>query len=589
MKQKTEQTSYIKTLGMTCGNCEKKVSENLKELAGVISIQADFVGGHVRIRHNGEFSPDEALRRLSRLGYEGRQVSRKRLVFEKLRFYIISSVIIGLMLYINQKTGLLNRIPRIPEEATYMLLLVLGIMTSVHCIGMCGGINLSQTGSARLDEPGKAVFRRGLAYNAGRIISYTLVGALAGALGSVFSLALSLQAAVISVAGVFMVAAGFHMLGFLGGLRRIFPGGVSLPFSRFFRGRTFRHPLAVGIANGLMPCGPLQSMQLYALSTGSFWQGALSMFFFSVGTVPLMLLFGSISAFFSLKSRRIVHRTSGLLVLLLGAGMILRGLSLQGVGLPVDSAGSDEVKRALAVLEGSSQVVESAVTPYGYEPIVVQKGIPVEWRLSAGPGDITGCNNAIIVREYGIEQPLDDGITTVEFLPVEAGTYLFSCWMGMISSHIVVVDDLSAYDPAAPVDPPGASSTREVRVKIPEFQAEDIAYSRQGEETYEAELLIENGGLSPAVIVMKRGAETRWHLSASDVDSESRRIVFPSYNAVVDVPEGESTVLTLVPEEDFYFYSSDGEFLGFVVAADDPGSYSERKVLRIVNSYLTSP
>ncbi len=580
--------TYIKTSGMTCGNCEKKIAGKLKTLAGVESVRADYVGGYVRIAHEDTFSRDAALGALFDLGYEGSVTERTKMLLERSLFFFVSGIIMALLIYLNKRTGLLNRIPEIPETASYSLLLVLGVMTSVHCIGMCGGINLSQTGSSRLDEPGRAVFYRGLSYNAGRILSYTLVGALAGALGSVFSLSLPLQATVIAIAGTFMVLAGFHMLGLLGGIRRIIPGKSPFRIFRWKKNGTLKSPFAVGLANGLMPCGPLQSMQIYALSTGSVLQGAFSMFLFSAGTVPLMLLFGSLSAVFSLKSRRVVHRVSGLLIIVLGVGMVLRALSLQGVALPVETSSSAGNGAAVAVLNGESQIVESRVTPYGYEPIVVQKGLPVEWKLTAGPGDITGCNNAIIVREYGIQQPLAEGTTTVEFLPEESGTFLFTCWMGMISSNILVVDDLAAYDPSMPIESPAPASGRDVRIVIPRFETDDIAYVREENGLLKAELRIIGKKISPAITVMKKGVETEWVLFPENLDGGSERILFPAYNAAVDLRTGEESKLKLVPEEDFYFYSSDGESLGFIIVSSDPESLSTQEVLDIVNSYLPS-
>ena len=85
--------------------------------------------------------------------------------------------------------------------------------------------------------------------------------------------------------------------------------------------------------NGLMPCGPLQAMQLYALGTGSFLAGALSMFIFSLGTVPLMFGLGALSSLLSSKFTSRMMKVSAALVLLLGLVMVNRGLALSGVNL----------------------------------------------------------------------------------------------------------------------------------------------------------------------------------------------------------------------------------------------------------------
>ncbi len=102
-----------------------------------------------------------------------------------------------------------------------------------------------------------------------------------------------------------MVVLGLKMLGIISKVpspSRLFPAAVRESFGRFGASFRKRGPFAVGLLNGLMPCGPLQTMQLYALGTGSALAGALSMFIFSAGTVPLMLVFGFAAALSRAKS-----------------------------------------------------------------------------------------------------------------------------------------------------------------------------------------------------------------------------------------------------------------------------------------------
>ena len=106
-----------------------------------------------------------------------------------------------------------------------------------------------------------------------------------------------------------------------------------------------RGPFVVGLLNGLMPCGPLQTMQVYALGTGSFMAGALSMFLFSLGTVPLLLGFGAVSAFLSARFNRGMLKASGVLVMALGLVMFMRGVNLFGVALPAIIPGAGKLHR----------------------------------------------------------------------------------------------------------------------------------------------------------------------------------------------------------------------------------------------------
>ncbi|MBU4541186.1 MULTISPECIES: hypothetical protein [Acetobacterium] len=79
----------------------------------------------------------------------------------------------------------------------------------------------------------------------------------------------------------------------------------------------------------------------------------------------------------------------------------------------------------------------------GYAPIVVQTGIPVKWTITAENGDLSGCNNKMLIRSYGVEQKLNVGENVVEFTPTKSGTIQYSCWMGMVGSTITVVDDIN--------------------------------------------------------------------------------------------------------------------------------------------------
>src|SRR5208282_3302918 len=149
--------------------------------------------------------------------------------------------------------------------------------------------------------------------------------------------------------------------------------------SRMRSAASGRGPFVVGLMNGLMPCGPLQTMQVYALGTGSFFAGALSMLLFSLGTVPLLLGFGAISAFLSAKFNRRMLKASGVLVMALGLVMFARGMNLFGVALPAIGGGSSV---AVAKLSGDYQEVRTTVESGTYHPLVVQAGVPVRWTVS---------------------------------------------------------------------------------------------------------------------------------------------------------------------------------------------------------------
>lgn len=209
-----------------------------------------------------------------------------------------------------------------------------------------------------------------------------------------------------------------------------------------FAGKS-RSSLALGLANGFMPCGPLQSMQLYALSTGSAVAGALSMLAFSIGTVPLMLLVGLLAGRMRKSAASAMRIASALIVLLMGFNMLTQGLALSGISISPATTASPVSPDGVAHLAGDVQVVHTELDYGTYPAITVQAGIPVEWTLTVPEGKLNGCNSEIVIPAYHLRVKLSVGDNLISFTPESAGTIPYSCWMGMIRSTITVVEDLS--------------------------------------------------------------------------------------------------------------------------------------------------
>jgi hypothetical protein len=141
---------------------------------------------------------------------------------------IIGTLVIILSLYVLLRglgiSTLTSAFPLAEAGMGYGMLFVIGLITSVHCIAMCGGINLSQCipQAAARPEGGKRweVLLPSILYNGGRVISYTTVGVIVGALGQVFTVSGRFQGMVQLIAGVFMVIMGINMLGIFPWLRR---------------------------------------------------------------------------------------------------------------------------------------------------------------------------------------------------------------------------------------------------------------------------------------------------------------------------------------------------------------------------------
>jgi sulfite exporter TauE/SafE len=340
----------------------------------------------------------------------------------------------------------LKFLPRPDHDAGFSLLFVLGLLTSFHCLGMCGGIVMTQTIQERELIKGsrpRARFVPSLLYNSGRVIAYTLVGGVVGGLGQAIGFSGIWKGIVPIFGGVFMIIMGINLLGFFPALRRL---NLRLPYfaAKKIQGQNNYGPFFIGILSGLMPCGPLQIAQLYALGTKNVILGALSMFVFALGTVPMMFSFGVLNSVINKKYAGRILKISVTFVIILGLVMIGRGLSLTGVMIHMpgkELAGNS----GIANIDGRVQTVVSSIKSGSYSPIVVQKGIPVRWIIKADVKSLNGCNNAITIPYFKFERKLSAGENVIEFTPREEGVIVYTCWMGMIKSKITVVADITKF------------------------------------------------------------------------------------------------------------------------------------------------
>ena len=440
----------INVYNMTCTSCEKRVERAVRGVDGVINVIVNYSKQTALIEYDNNICNMNKIKTaIKEAGY----------TTEKQKNFSITGILIiaaAIFLIGNSTQGF--DINSKLNGATYFVLFIVGLLTSLHCIGMCGGIMLSQSIPKESTSKFGAV-KPALLYNAGRVIAYTIIGGTVGALGSVLSLSLSMKAALQIFAGIFMIIMGANMAGFA--LFRRF--SIKLPWSACKIKNKPKTPFFIGMLNGLLPCGPLQTMQLYALGTGSAFKGATSMFIFALGTVPLMLSFGAFSGILSKNSTKKLLKFSGILVIVLGLVMGRRGLALSGIEMP--SLGSSNVAEASslnnipsnaakAVIKDGVQTITMIADNNGYTPNVlyVQKNMPVKWVINGT--QLNSCNGQVVVPSLDIQKNLQSGQNVIEFTP-SAGDINFSCSMGMIRGLIRVVDnvgsvDTSKADPSAP-------------------------------------------------------------------------------------------------------------------------------------------
>lgn len=415
--------------GMTCGQCESKVQAKLNTIPAISSVKAFSSTNTVLVYHKATLDYALIEVTLDELGYSLEPKDRWRLL--KLIAMIVTLLMIVFFVLRFGNSMNFDFLPNIRQNMGYGALFTVGLLTSVHCVAMCGGINISQCNRFKQMKPS----RPSLLYNLGRVTSYTILGGIIGGIGSVLSFSGKSRGYVTIVVSIIMLLMAIKMLK----LFHVSLPSITLPsyFKKVLMKLSSKGPFFVGLANGFMPCGPLQSMQLYALGTGSIIRGALSMFYFSIGTFPLMFALGFVSSILEHRFSKHIMKFSGLLIFVLGLTMFTRGAALAGVIVPFQYNG-DVVESTL--ISDNNQEVRIDLQSNHYAPIKVKRGIPVTMIINAEVDQMNGCNNPITIPSLDIEHTLIPGENIISFTPDESGKIAYTCWMGMITSYIDVVD-----------------------------------------------------------------------------------------------------------------------------------------------------
>ncbi len=210
--------------------------------------------------------------------------------------------------------------------------LTIGLVGSLHCIGMCGPIAIA------LPLGRKSWWHRtlgGLTYNLGRILTYGLLGAVFGLLGQGIEMAGLQRWASILIGAAMILSVLFPAL-FKGKIKIEqflfgYAGKMIGKFRKLFAIQSFPSLFLIGLLNGLLPCGLVYVAVAGALNTNSIPGGVVFMLLFGLGTLPVMLAIPLIGNLIGSGFRKKYQYLLSVLVVVLGILFLLRGLAL---GIP---------------------------------------------------------------------------------------------------------------------------------------------------------------------------------------------------------------------------------------------------------------
>lgn len=339
----------------------------------------------------------------------------------------------------------------------FLPMLTLGLVTSLHCVSMCGPMVASY--AVKDAEEGSLAKRLipNFAYQGAKIFSYMLVGLILGAIGSAFNLD-AIRPYVMLGAGVFMIVLGLGMTGKFPWAARLSPAPPKFLIKALSSTRrkaaadaaenrsSLGTPITFGLLTGLMPCAPLMAAQLNAAAAGSAVSGAIGMFAFGIGTAPLMLGFGAVSTMLPRRTKERAMALLAVVVIVFGLVYLNRGAMLVGspvnfesaktavLGGPVQAENVDYVVGADGVVEIQLAIINTRFVP---DTLSLPADQPVRFivdRQEAG-----ACSDQLAVPQLGVLVDLaPNGVTQVDIPAAPAGTYTLTCGMGMMYGQLQV-------------------------------------------------------------------------------------------------------------------------------------------------------
>ena len=313
---------FVRINGIECAHCVEALTRAIGAVDGVASVR--FRGHVAELVLANDAPPDVTGRIVAAVraeGYETRPewISPTRPWRGAVIAVALAAALVAAWYGLRAALGFdpLSLAPSPDGAGSLGALFAVGLLTGFHCAGMCGALAISAANGRARPWIAAAL------YNVGRLATYTAIGAVAGAVGAAFHVGPRARGTLLLVAALAMLLVAARSLGWMPFAARI-SRRRSRP-ARKFQGPAALRPLLVGAANGFMPCGPLQSVLLWALASGGAAHGAAAMLAFGLGTAPALFAVGVAAGFFT-RRRALFGRIAAAILIALALGMARRGL-----------------------------------------------------------------------------------------------------------------------------------------------------------------------------------------------------------------------------------------------------------------------
>lgn len=434
--------------GLHCKSCELLLEEKFSHVPHVEKSEVNYRKGIAEIYYFEQKPKMKELEdAIKEAGYTIGKTEKLTIFSHRWKDYkelFFSMVVVGVMYQLLKVFGITDLVNFnfAKTNSGFLVALLVGIVAGFSsCMALIGGLVLgisAKYAERNQDTTLKQKFEPHIYFNLGRIGGYAFFGGLLGSIGSVLKISTSMTSFLTLFAGFVMLFVGLQLIEIfprLSAWKLVIPKSVSKMFGSKKHTAEYNHKnsIFIGALTFFLPCGFTQAMQVYAISSGNFFGGAIIMGLFALGTAPGLLSIGGLTSILKGSKAKKFFKISGIIVILFALSNLLNSITLTGIDFGFSGSKNPVVdyKDNNVELVDGVQVVRMKQKNNGYFPnsFTIKQGVPVRWVITSdGP---YSCASSILVREFGINRYLARGENVIEFTPIRPGSISFSCSMGM--------------------------------------------------------------------------------------------------------------------------------------------------------------
>jgi sulfite exporter TauE/SafE/copper chaperone CopZ len=573
--------------GMHCRSCELLIEDELCQIPGVCKAVVSEKNASAEIHYESDdLRVDHIEAAVKKAGYAVGFNEKKPWLSKRIEDYADIFYAVVALFFLYQIVSILGLSKLLSvgggHPTSLVTVLLIGLTAGFStCMALIGGLVLGTATRFAQKHPNADTAQRftpHLWFNAGRIISYTVLGGVIGGIGSFFQLSgMSLGLLTLAVALV-MLTLGMQLTGLfprLEGFKLTLPKWIGNALGiKESRNQEYSHKNSffLGASTFFLPCGFTQAMQLYAMSSGNPVSGALIMGVFAIGTAPGLLGIGGVTSLLRGVFAKYFFKFAGVVVIALSLFNANNALNLIGWNPLTITSGNNVLAAAGPAgseRQGNTQIIRMTQDANGYQPstFTVEKGVPVRWIINSL--DANTCASSIVASKIGVRMNFHPGENVVEFTPNETGTIPFSCMMGMYRGSITVVEagaqskNAGTLAEATPTPAPvaagapanagscgsggggcGCGGAKKPVVEQPAAQPPEVKSDVQViKTTYTA-----TGDISPNTFSVKAGTPVRLEVDVKD-DGEGcmSTIMIPRMTEPQFLEKGKTLVMSFTP------------------------------------------